>query len=140
MIDQSRVIEVNPKTREVEWEYKDENVQAFYTGIMGSAERLPNGNTLICESVKGRIFEVTPDKEIVWEFISPFYYPWSGMGLTNIIFKAHRYGCDYKGLKGKELDPDRFEWMLKEKGEPSAEQYETEISEEVKRRIKHLGY
>ena len=37
----------------------------------GSSERLPNGNTLISESNRGRAIEVTPDKQIVWEFINP---------------------------------------------------------------------
>ena len=37
----------------------------------GAAQRLPNGNTLITESERGRVFEVTPQKEIVWEFWNP---------------------------------------------------------------------
>jgi len=141
MIDYSRVVEVNPKTGDIEWEYKDENVQNFYSGICSSAERLPNGNTLICESAKGRIFEVTAEKEIVWEFMSPFYYPWEGMGLTNLIFKAHRYGYEYEGFGGKALDPDRFEWLLREKGKPIAEEAERkDMKEKARRRLKRLGY
>jgi hypothetical protein len=35
------------------------------------ARRLPNGNTLIVESQAGRAIEVTPDQEIVWEFVHP---------------------------------------------------------------------
>lgn len=141
MIDYSRVIEVNPKTSEIEWEYKDENVQKFYSGICSSTQRLPNGNTLICESAKGRIFEVTADKEIVWEFLSPFYCQWEGMGLTNLIFKAHRYGCEYEGLRKKELDPDRFEWLLREKGKPVTEEAEKkDIKEKARSRLKRLGY
>jgi hypothetical protein len=139
MIDYSRVVEVNPKTGGIEWEYRDENVQNFYSGICSSAERLPNGNTLICESSKGRIFEVTADKEIVWEFISPFYYPWEAMGSTNLVFKAHRYGYDYEGFKGKTLDPDRFEWVLREKGKPITEG-KKDIKERARRRLKRLGY
>ena len=38
---------------------------------MSSAERLPNGNTLITESDKGRAFEVTHAGEVVWEFWNP---------------------------------------------------------------------
>ncbi len=41
-------------------------------GIPG-AQRLKNGNTLICEGLWGRFFEVTRDKEIVWEYILPFF-------------------------------------------------------------------
>ena len=40
--------------------------------MAGSAERLPNGNTFICESSSGRVFEVTSDCEVVWEYINPF--------------------------------------------------------------------
>ncbi len=44
---------------------------------MGSAQRLANGNTFICESAFGRLFEVTPEGETVWEYIIPFFneYP-----------------------------------------------------------------
>ena len=113
----SRVLEVNPKTNKIEWEYRDENELRFYSPICSSAQRLPNGNILICEATKGRIFEVTPKKEIAWEFFNPFYgYYRPGMlGLTNITYRAYRYGADYEGLQGKTLDPDRFEWVFQEK-------------------------
>jgi hypothetical protein len=135
----SRVIEVNLKTNEIEWEYKDNNPQNFYSGICSSAERLPNGNTLICESSKGRIFEVTPDKEIVWEFFNPFYYEWGRLGLTNLVFKAHRYGVEFEGLKRKKLDPVKFEWVLRKEGQSLSEEKVKE-AREVSRRIKQLGY
>jgi hypothetical protein len=61
----SRIIEIDPITLEVVWEYKSEN---FYTLSQGSVQPLPNGNLLITESEKGRVFEITRDKEIVWEY------------------------------------------------------------------------
>jgi len=64
----SRVIELNPITKEIEWEYKSDPPELFFSDIMGSAQRLPNGNTLITESQKGRAFEVTKEGEMVWEF------------------------------------------------------------------------
>lgn len=67
----SRVIEVDPLTRKIEWEYKADPPEAFYTASRGSCQRLPNGNTLISESDRGRSFEVTPEGEIVWEFRNP---------------------------------------------------------------------
>jgi len=67
----SRVFELNPKTEKIVWEYKADPPEKFYSGNMGSAQRLPNGNTLITESTKGHIFEVTRDGEIVWEFYNP---------------------------------------------------------------------
>jgi len=128
----SQVLEVNPKTNKVKWEYKDETLQNFYSAICSSAERLPNGNTLICESTSGRIFEVTPNKEIVWEFINPFYEFRERLGLTNYIFRAHRYGYEDPGLRGKDLNPDRFEWVIREKGTPEGKQ--------ALDRLAHLGY
>jgi hypothetical protein len=55
----------------IEWEYRASPPEMFYSQIKGSNQRLPNGNTLICESQNGRAFEVTRDKEIVWEFYNP---------------------------------------------------------------------
>ena len=63
----SYVLEVNPATKELVWVYNDGlNFHSTYTS---SAQRLPNGNTLICESAAQRVFEVTSDGETVWEHI-----------------------------------------------------------------------
>ncbi len=137
----SRVIEINPKTNEIVWEYKDECLPNFHSAICSNAERLPNGNTLICESTKGRIFEVTPNSEIVWEFVNPFYVHKATFGLSNLVFRAHRYNYDYPGLQGRELDPDRFEWELREKSKPSTEEpHISEIGKALRERLDHLGY
>jgi hypothetical protein len=68
----SRVIELNPITLNIEWEYTSDPPETFLSRYISSAQRLPNGNTLICEGSKGRLFEVTPDKEIVWDFVNPY--------------------------------------------------------------------
>lgn len=109
----SRVIEVNPKTGKIEWEYRENPPMDFYTFVCGSAQRLPNGNTLICESTAGRIFEITPEKELVWEFINPFYFDHHVYGRNNMIFRAYRYGPDYPGLEGKKLNHKKFEALNK---------------------------
>jgi len=67
----SRVVELEPITETIVWEYKADPPEDFYSYSRGSAQRLPNGNTLICESDKGRVFEVTMDGEIVWEWLNP---------------------------------------------------------------------
>lgn len=99
----SRIPEVNPKTKEIVWEYKEEVIGNFYSYACAGCQRLPNGNTLICEAMKGRIFEVTSEGETVWEYASPFYYNRPPWGVTNFIFRAYRFGPDFEGLRGKDL-------------------------------------
>lgn len=65
----SRVIEFDPVTLQTKWHFAGSRKQPFYASMAGRLQRLPNGNTLICESQNSRIFEVTPDKEIVWSYI-----------------------------------------------------------------------
>lgn len=92
----SRVLEINPITLEVVWSYNDEkrefkgpSPRAFenllFSEYCSSADRLPNGNTMITETIHGRVIEVTPDREIVWEFINP----------GGPVFRAHRYPYDW---------------------------------------------
>lgn len=64
----SRVVEINPLTKKIVWEYKANPPDSFFSLKRGSNQRLPNGNTLITESDKGHIFEITHDGNIVWEF------------------------------------------------------------------------
>ncbi len=68
---ESTVWEFDPITREVFWKYRGDRHHPFYSAICGTAQRLPNGNTLITESDNGRVFEVTREHEIVWEFFNP---------------------------------------------------------------------
>jgi hypothetical protein len=71
----SRVIEIEPIEKTIVWEYSARaSGQAdwhFYSPFISSAERLPNGNTLIDEGINGRFFQVTREGDIVWEYISP---------------------------------------------------------------------
>lgn len=73
----SRVIEINPRDKTIVWQYTADQsgrpVWDFYSSFISSARRLPNGNTLIDEGQSGRLFQVTPKGEIVWEYVSPFY-------------------------------------------------------------------
>ncbi len=67
----SRVVELDPETRKIVWEYRAPEPESFYTQTRGANQRLANGNTLIAQSDSGRAFEVTPAGEIVWEFLNP---------------------------------------------------------------------
>jgi hypothetical protein len=88
----SRVIEVDPRTNEIVWQYTDPALFEFYSPYISGAQRLPNGNTLICEGIFGRLFEVTHAGEVVWEYVSPYFATAPGRpGLNNRIFRAFRY-------------------------------------------------
>jgi len=136
-LESSRAVEVNPDTNEIVWEYKDP-MNLIYTHTAGGAQRLPNGNTLICEARTGILYEVTYDKEVVWKYESPFICKrpdiW-GWTETKLIFQAHRYGLDYKGLNGKNLDPERFEWIIQEKSDETLKE-----EKRIKNRLAKAGY
>ena len=68
----SKVIEFQPFTQEVVWSFEGDEQNDFSSKLCGSNQRLPNGNTLITESLRGRAFEVTPEGEIVWRWASPY--------------------------------------------------------------------
>jgi uncharacterized protein (UPF0248 family) len=89
----SRVIEVNPATNEIVWEYQDGSRQNFYSDRISNAQRLPNGNTLINEGMFGRFFEVTSEGEVVWEYVNPYFGPASKppQAQTNSVFRVYRY-------------------------------------------------
>jgi hypothetical protein len=94
----SRVVELDPATRRVVWEYADPVRPAFFSAFMGGAQRLANGNTHVTESATGRLFEVTRAGEVVWEYVIPWfdYYPdaearMTGPGRTNSVFQTWRY-------------------------------------------------
>ena len=69
----SRVIEVNPVTEAIEWEYTGSPKESFFSPYISGARRLPNGNTLICEGSKGHLFEVTEEGDVVWSFVNPYH-------------------------------------------------------------------
>ena len=75
------------------WVYTAENPTDLYSNIMSSAQRLPNGNTLICSSIQGLFFEVTSEKNIVWKYKSNVANP-----ICSHAFKLQRYSKDYSGL------------------------------------------
>jgi hypothetical protein len=110
--NRSAVIEVNPKTDQIVWEYYTKDSTSFYTYRQGSAQRLPNGNTLITSTMHGHVFEVTPKKEVVWNYVVPVR---NGKvvctiedgdrknAINNMVHRVYRYGKDYPGLQGKDL-------------------------------------
>jgi hypothetical protein len=93
----SRVIEVDPRTSEIVWTYMDRPPIDFYSPYISNAQRLDNGNTLICEGNFGRIFEVTHEGELVWEYINPHFGSPANQpdrAPANNVFRAFRYGVE----------------------------------------------
>lgn len=84
----SRVVEMDPLTGETVWEYVAKAPDTFFSWARGSNQRLANGNTFIAESDPGRLLEVTPDGEIVWEFLNPDLMP---RGTRQALYRALRY-------------------------------------------------
>lgn len=96
--DHSRVLEINPVTMKLVWEVAGKDLclgsdtmsnSKFYSPLVSSAQRLPNGNTLITEGAGARLIEITAENEIVWEFISPF------AATIDFIYRAYRYPYKY---------------------------------------------
>ena len=90
----SRVIEIAPESEQVVWEYRGSPRWTFFSDITSSAQRLWSGNTLVCEGRWGRIFEVTPEGEIVWEYVSPHFIDEPSLGRMNSMFGATRFAPD----------------------------------------------
>lgn len=65
----SRIIELDLLTQEVEWSYTGNHEHPFKSSIRGKQQMLPNGNVLITESNRGRLFEVSREGQIVWEYV-----------------------------------------------------------------------
>ncbi|MCX7047485.1 MAG: DUF1566 domain-containing protein [Candidatus Sumerlaeota bacterium] len=98
------------------WTYRATNPADFCSTEISGAQRLPNGATLICEGLTGRLFEVTTAGLMVWEYICPVTdagpmtqgdaIPADPRGgFLNAVFQADRYAPDYPGLAGKDLTP-----------------------------------
>ena len=110
----SRIVEIDPANNEIFWDYRGEPPISFYSYQISGAERLPNGNTLICEGATGRFIEVTQGHQIVWEFINPLFADsgriagGSSSGQANSVFRVHRFGPDDLPLQGRDLDPARY--------------------------------
>jgi hypothetical protein len=92
----SRILELDPDTDEIAWEYVGEPEESFFAAVMGASQRLPNGNTLITESTTGRVFEVTQEGEIAWQFLNfEVSDRGTGKGKRATIYRMVRYGPEY---------------------------------------------
>jgi Arylsulfotransferase (ASST) len=90
------------------WSYTAPTKKDFYSNYISGAQRLPNGNTLICSGADGIFFEVTADKEMVWKYVNPVRTTAEGKKgpapTPGAVFRAYRYPSDYRGLVGRDLN------------------------------------
>lgn len=98
----SRVIEVDPLTGEIGWQFGGTPEADFASRTLGSNQRLPNGNTLITESENGRALEVAPDGRVVWEFYNP-HRAGDRKELVAVLFELVRLPPDFpfRGVSGR---------------------------------------
>ncbi|MEP0846126.1 MAG: aryl-sulfate sulfotransferase [Phycisphaerae bacterium] len=88
----SRVVQLNPLSGEIVWQYQADPPQEFFSLTKGSCQRLPNGNTLIANSDSGEAFEVTPAGETVWRFLCPHH---NEKGERATIARMKRYDAEW---------------------------------------------
>ncbi|KAE8370927.1 hypothetical protein BDV27DRAFT_165065 [Aspergillus caelatus] len=115
----TRAIVVARESKEIVWEYKDRSTGGIglFTPFMGSAQKLQNGNVVLCEAATGRVLEVTESGDVVWEFVVPQLNDYTAvlgegeleemgkMGFayeSNAIFRAYKYLPEEVPWLGKE--------------------------------------
>jgi hypothetical protein len=98
----SRILEIDPVKKQIVWQYtganSDRPVWSFFSSFVSSAQRLPNGNTLIDEGMNGRLFQITPGGEIVWEYVNPYQTAGVRNGhriLNPLVYRAQAVPYDW---------------------------------------------
>jgi len=92
------------------WTYVGTPPASFYSGSISGLDRRPEGTTLICQGTSGRLFEVTPGGEIVWDYVSPvgsdgIVAQGESVPFENNVFKVRKYAPDYPAFIGRDLTP-----------------------------------
>lgn len=77
---------------------------AFFSAFISGAQRLPNGNTLICSGAPGRLFEVTPEGKLVWDYRNGFGGDvdppeHAGRAPPLALYRVHRYAPEHPGIR-----------------------------------------
>ncbi|MGS2727298.1 aryl-sulfate sulfotransferase [Psychroserpens sp. BH13MA-6] len=101
-----------PTSFEYSYSEQTSDPSDFYSAILSSAQRLPNGNMLICEGRTGEVFEIDAADNIVWKYINPIDNN-TGSSIVqgdppmagNLLFRAIKYAPDFPGLVGRDLTP-----------------------------------
>ncbi|MCP4459620.1 MAG: T9SS type A sorting domain-containing protein [Cytophagales bacterium] len=94
------------------WTYQSASPTDFYATNISGAQRLPNGNTLICYGPVGTFFEVDYEGNTLWEYVNPVSQ--SGVltqgdeATKNSVFRSYRYPTDYAGFDGQTLSSQGY--------------------------------
>ncbi|RDW93820.1 uncharacterized protein DSM5745_01142 [Aspergillus mulundensis] len=112
----SRAIIVSRATEQITWEYKDNTTGGlgFFTPFMGSAQLLEGGNVLIAEAATGRIFEVTTDGKMVWEFVVPQLDDYSKVMGAQDLEEMEKIGFSYESnavFRAYKYLPEEVGWL-----------------------------
>jgi len=97
------------------WSYVATPPSSLFSPIISGADRLSDGGTFITEGVNGRMIEISPAGDRVWEYVNPIGVAGplaqgtppvvNGITRENAVFKARKYPPDYPAFNGKTLDP-----------------------------------
>jgi hypothetical protein len=102
---------------EPDWSYRADVATDFHARFLSSAQRLTNGNTLVCDGPKGTFSEINSAGELVWKYVSPVtnqgplrqgdFIPLmnNNRAQANLVFRAARYAPEFPGLAGRDLTP-----------------------------------
>jgi hypothetical protein len=94
---------------ETVWTYTSDPLNIFYSTYISGANRLPNGNTLICMGARGIFFEVDSNDVEVWRYVNPVDDDGPREQGTNMVFnqvfRTTRFAPDFPGLAGRDLTP-----------------------------------
>lgn len=95
----SRILAIDPATGATETLYQADPPEDFFTDTRGMHQHLPNGNMLITESNRGRVFEVTPAGDIVWQYVNA----WDDERVI-ATYQSERYPLSYAGFTEQPCD------------------------------------
>ncbi len=103
------------------WSYKATPPTSMYAHDISGAQRLPNGNTIICTGPSGTFYEVTPAGNVVWKYINPVdntgpltqgdtipHNPIRPEETMNSVFRIYKYPLSYAAFSGKTLVPGDY--------------------------------
>ena len=101
------------------WTYIGDPPSSFYSFNVSGAQRLENGNTLMCLGASGNFVEVDENGEVLWYYVNPVtamgvleqgsFIPTAPTGgQANSCFRAYRYPPDFPGFDGQDMTPGDY--------------------------------